>query len=392
MNDSKVPYAYGLRNGQWTWLAYDDVQSMKAKAQYILDRGLGGAMFWTLDFDDFSNNVCGQGHYPLIGQIEKALQAVGPLCPASTSTVMPASSSTPAPVTTPATSVSTSQTDQSKLRLVCYFTNWAQYRSGVGKYQPEDYRPGLCTHIVYAFANIISVTASLSTIECNDEDMYQRVIRLKDTDPQLKVLLAVGGYSAGTADFEAISSTSAQQQLFADNAVSFLRQHAFDGLDVDWEFPASTHKTFFTLFLETLHNTFEAESSRTGQEQLLLTVAVSGYKFVISLHLGLTSYVDYVSIMTYDYFGPWSSVLGHNSPLYVPSQDRNTAGANLLSQNASVHYWHTMGCPLDKLVLGLASYGRTFLMSSSSQHQPGDTFLGAAGAAGPYSATPGFLA
>ena len=42
--------------------------------------------------------------------------------------------------------------------------------------------------------------------------------------------------------------------------------------------------------------------------------------------------MDYVSIMSYDYYGPWSSVLGHNSPLYVPAQDRNSAGLNLLSQ------------------------------------------------------------
>ena len=46
----------------------------------------------------------------------------------------------------------------------------------------------------------------------------------------------------------------------------------------------------------------------------------------------VVSYVDYVSIMSYDYYGPWSSVLGHNSPLYVPTQDRNTQGLDLLSQ------------------------------------------------------------
>ena len=61
-------------------------------------------------------------------------------------------------------------------------------------------------------------------------------------------------------------------------------------------------------------------------------------------------------------------------------------------QNASVHYWHSLGCPLDKLVLGLATYARTFLMSSAAQNQPGDSYRGAAGAVGPYSATAGFLA
>lgn len=34
MNDSQVPYAYGMRNGHWEWIAYDDEQSIKEKVNY----------------------------------------------------------------------------------------------------------------------------------------------------------------------------------------------------------------------------------------------------------------------------------------------------------------------------------------------------------------------
>ncbi|CAF4783785.1 unnamed protein product, partial [Rotaria magnacalcarata] len=50
----------------------------------------------------------------------------------------------------------------------CYFTNWSQYRQGLGHFSPSHIDPSLCTHVYYAFANINVKTRSPSSFEMND--------------------------------------------------------------------------------------------------------------------------------------------------------------------------------------------------------------------------------
>lgn len=64
-------------------------------------------------------------------------------------------------------------------------TSWSQKRPGAGKFTPEDINPNLCTHIVYAFATLTE--HKLAEANKKDPEMYERVVALRDKNPDLKV-------------------------------------------------------------------------------------------------------------------------------------------------------------------------------------------------------------
>lgn len=68
--DTQQQSPYSYKGNQW--VGYDNVQSIKAKSQYCLTKGLGGVMMWALDNDDFYN-VCGGGATPLLNAITSVI-------------------------------------------------------------------------------------------------------------------------------------------------------------------------------------------------------------------------------------------------------------------------------------------------------------------------------
>ena len=67
---------------------------------------------------------------------------------------------------------------QSYIR-VCYYTNWSQYRSGVGKYSLSNhYQKGLCTHLIFSFGKVVNSNSGFTVdeYEWNDKSaLYGQV-------------------------------------------------------------------------------------------------------------------------------------------------------------------------------------------------------------------------
>uniref|UniRef100_A0A182QY58 chitinase n=1 Tax=Anopheles farauti TaxID=69004 RepID=A0A182QY58_9DIPT len=401
------PYAY--KGNQW--VSFDDKESLLRKVQYIRAMDLGGGMIWALDLDDFKDR-CGQGSHPLLTAIREGLRdapngsdVLPSIVPDSAmnehvSSTAPPSSVNSSPekqqpaVGTDSTEVEENFIDADEYKVVCYFTNWAWYRQGNGKFLPEDIDADLCTHIVYGFAVLDREALTIKPHDSwadIDNRFYERVVELKKKGK--KVTVAIGGWNDSAGDkYSRLVRSSAARKRFIDNVMKFIEKYNFDGLDLDWEYPvcwqvdckkgyADEKEGFASLVVE-LSTAFKPYG-------YLLSSAVSPSKKVIDAGYDvrtLSDYMDWIAVMTYDYHGQWDKKTGHVAPMYEHPDDADKT----FNANFTIHYWIEQGADPRKLVMGMPMYGQSFSLADNNNNGLNANTYGG-GEAGDQTRARGFL-
>ncbi|CDW58146.1 CBM 14 and Glyco hydro 18 domain containing prote in [Trichuris trichiura] len=250
----------------------------------------------------------------------------------------------------------------------CYFTNWSQYRPESGKYLPENYEDGLCDYIFFAFA-WMKDTFEITNFEWNDIDtLYKGIAKLKSRDSNLKTLLSIGGWTFGTRKFKTMAFNSENRQTFIKSVIEYLRRHEFDGLDIDWEYPENEEdkRNMVKLFQE-VRDSFIREKRDHGKSRLLLTAAVSASQSKIDTVYdvpNLAKLLDFINLMSYDFYGSWDLQTGTNSPLFSQLCDSSSSSPSTMAGAAA--HWNARGMPKKKIIIGLPTYGRGWRLKNAS--------------------------
>jgi len=280
-------------------------------------------------------------------------------------------------------------------KVVCYFTNWAWYRPGVGKYRPEDIDPTICTHVVYGFAVLDSNNLIIKPHDSwadLDNQFYKKVTSLKKYG--IKVTVAIGGWNDSLGGkYSKLVNNPAARAKFVSHVVEFVEKHGFDGLDLDWEYPKcwqvdcskgpASDKEAFALWVSELKAAFEPKG-------LLLSAAVSPSKKVMDAGYDIPSIardLDWIAVMTYDYHGHWDKKTGHVAPMYAHPED----DYDYFNTDFTMKYWMENGAPANKLVMGMPLYGQAFTLNDQSKAGL-NAQANQKGQAGQFTRAAGFLA
>ncbi|KAK6700738.1 hypothetical protein SNK04_010675 [Fusarium graminearum] len=238
-------------------------------------------------------------------------------------------------------------------RVVGYYEGWAGGRP-CNDFMPEQIPLGVYTHLNFAFATVNPKTFEVLPSSASDLRLYKRLASLKKQDPDLKVMIAIGGWT--------FNDPGPTATTFSDIAGS-------DGsrLGIPVAKDRSGRDEDFKNFPEFLKNLKQALKSTGGRDEVSLTLPASFWYLQHFDIAAIEKHIDFFNIMSYDLHGTWDKTNKWVGP-YLNAHTNMTEikdAMNLL--------WRNDINP-NKVVMGTGFYGRAFTATSPNCLTPGCTY------------------
>ncbi|KAG0037273.1 Endochitinase 1 [Podila clonocystis] len=261
-------------------------------------------------------------------------------------------------------------------RLIGYYSRTAADCKDRPDFTPKNLPTDLYTHLNFGFASINNQGVIQQTFP-DDHWTYQELNELKLKKPSLRTAITIGGWDMDMAEYSKMVSTPANREKFILSAMKFVREHKFDGIDFDWEYPSDNRRggqvndpQNFVTFMKEMRDAANAEELQGNQERLILSIALPGGPFHGNYFLvpQLAQYVNWFNIMAYNLHGQWEKMVFCAAPLNDPALNTAYYGYSLVD---AVQSMAPRSVDPKKFNLGLSMSGVTFTLGDQSKTHPG---------------------
>jgi chitinase len=266
--------------------------------------------------------------------------------------------------------------------VVGYFTDWGVYgRNYQVKNVDTSGAAAHLTHLLYAFGKVTGgrcatgdgwadfqkpIKAANSVNGADDSGPLRgnlgQLRLLKAKHPQLKVLWSFGGWTGSQGFTDAARDPGAFAKSCHDLLDDPRWAGVFDGIDIDWEYPNGCGLQCDASGRDALSKLTGALRTSFGPAALI-TAAVPGDvgKLAKTDYAKAAQDLDWVSAMTYDFFGTAGDA-GDGDPGPTAPHSPLTAYPGIpraeSTGDATVSKLLELGVPAGKILLGIGFYGR----------------------------------
>ncbi|MBS1486778.1 MAG: glycoside hydrolase family 18 protein [Bacteroidetes bacterium] len=227
------------------------------------------------------------------------------------------------------------------------------------------------SHINYAFVDVKDNQAWLHN-EKTDTVNFRMLNGLKKINPDLKILISIGGWTWSKHFSDAVL-TDASAQKFAQSAADIVSKYNLDGVDIDWEYPGMIgdsnvyrpqDRANYTNMFKNIREKLDVLAKKTGKKYLVTTAIGGSREFLQHTQMEeAQKHLDYINLMAYDFDGTYDNMAAHHSNLLSPANMPYIYSSDVCIQNLK-----KVGVDLSKVVMGIGFYGKGKIVAGTDNN------------------------